>query len=161
MNGTVQAEKCDVWLPFSDGVVYWDFGGQVENTTRESVSGLTVTGPHIWVFTSGPRGMEIWQDGILRSSNTANPSRTSSTTAYKIGKGGEVANGDIAELGWVYLNQRQLTLDQCRQLSLEPFALLQPIIRRRYVVPAVAAPPDLIGAFLLTQSGGMIGRRYI
>ena len=131
--------RCGVHLPYSDGVVYWDFGGQTENTTRESVSGLTVTGPHIWIFTSGPRGMEIWQDGILRSSNTANPTRTSdSARSCQLGVHGGIG-GDAAGYGWVYINQRQLTLDQCRHLSLEPFAFLQPIIRRRYVVPEAAA----------------------
>lgn len=68
-------QRCGAHVPFTDGVVYWDFGGVTSGSTRLSVAGLTISNRDSWVFTAGLRGMEIWQNGRLRASNGGTPSR--------------------------------------------------------------------------------------
>lgn len=58
--------------PDASGTVRWEYGGVVDGTTRLSVAGLSF-GDDLWVVTTGVRGMEIWQNGLLRASNAANP----------------------------------------------------------------------------------------
>lgn len=73
---------CACGVPWSDGTVYWDFGGN-SGANRLAVSGLTFnTGiADRWVFTAGPSGMQMWQNGkrvgnqttaVTRVVNTAN-----------------------------------------------------------------------------------------
>lgn len=78
------AEYCAVKLPAADGTVYWDYGGTTGGTTRLTAAGLTF-GDDAWGFTVGARGMEIWQNGVLRASNSANPTRTATSAACKLG----------------------------------------------------------------------------
>jgi len=59
-----------------DGNVYWDFGGTSTGTTRLAIAAGTLSDSDIWVFTTGDRGMEIWKNGLLFASNSANPTRT-------------------------------------------------------------------------------------
>jgi len=61
-------------VPYTDGTVYFDFGGATNGSSRCQVSGLSF-GEDVWIFTAGPRGMEIWQNGILRASNSGTPMR--------------------------------------------------------------------------------------
>lgn len=78
-------------VPYTDGTVYWDFGGSTAGATRVSVAGLTITQNDVWAFTTGPRGMEIWQNGRLRASNSANPTRTNAVGgAWGFGANGAV-----------------------------------------------------------------------
>jgi hypothetical protein len=116
--------------------VYWDFGGSLEGTTRLSVSGLTF-GDNIWVFTTGARGMEIWQDGIRRASNTANPTRTATTTDdFMLGSGPSAIVSDPADCYFFYLYSRQLSPEECRWISGEPYSMLITPQYRRYFVAA-------------------------
>lgn len=149
-------QRCGAHVPFTDGTVYFDWGGISENNTRESVAGLTTSGRHIWVFTSGPRGMEIWQDGILRTSNAANPTRVNAASAFQLGIHFSAAS-DFANYGWFYTNRRQLTSMECQRLSFEPYSfLLRQSPRVSYFPPAAAAGGwgQLIGG----RRNSLIGR---
>ena len=121
-SGTLGA-KLRAHLPYSDGVVYWDFGGQTSGTTRLAVSGLTF-GDDFWVFSTGGRGMEVWQNGSLKGSNAANPARTVNDSAinFVLGKQG-VVDGDLADFSYFALWNRQLTQRDVRSLSGQPFQL--------------------------------------
>lgn len=81
-SGIAPGANIGSYLPYSDGKVYWDFGGEAEGATRLSVAGLTFSEKDVFIFTTGPRGMEIWQNGILRASNAASPTRTTTTNAW-------------------------------------------------------------------------------
>src|SRR5260370_1456226 len=63
---------CGAHVPYSDGTVYWDYGGN-GGANRLTVAGLTFTTlVEKWTFTAGPQGSAIWRDGIkLASQATA------------------------------------------------------------------------------------------
>lgn len=106
-SGT-SVERCGAHVPFTDNIVYWDFGGATSGTTRLTASGLTFADSDIWAFTTGPRGMEIWQNGQLRASNAATPSRTPGTAAFGIGRHAVTSGSDqVTAYAFAY-SKRQL-----------------------------------------------------
>jgi hypothetical protein len=114
------AYYCHAAMPYSDGVVYFEFGSG--NTL--SAAGLSFGADH-WVFTAGSRGMEIWQNGILRASSATNPTRSQDVThVFKIGAGlsalGFVA--DLARYGSLCMWARQLDLREVWSLNTDPYA---------------------------------------
>lgn len=107
-------------IPFSDGVVYWDLGGN-SGGNRLSVGGLTF-GTDNWIFTAGPRGQEIWQNGILRASNSNNPTRsTDSTMPFKFGANNfQVA--DLVRMSSFVMWNYQLEIPDVLYASTSPYA---------------------------------------
>ena len=134
--------RLNVHLPYVDGVVYFDYGGIGAGTTRVSVSGLAF-GSNFWVFSTGPRGMEIWQDGALRASNTANPTRRNDAgTGLYIGGMDAIpfTDGDLAEYSYFAMWGRQLSRQDIVALSGEPYSLFAPSAPyKRGALPAAAA----------------------
>lgn len=116
--------RCAAHLPFSDGTVYWDFGGVTAGSTRVSAASLTF-GADRWVFSTGSRGMEIWQNGLLRASNGANPTRTASAaTSFVLGaRVSDAVFSDIAHYNVFALWARQLTGDEILMVSADPYML--------------------------------------
>lgn len=93
------ANNFGVTLPWSDGVIYFDYGGFAEGSTRLSMSSAGLTfGDDVWVFTTGARGMEIWQNGIKRASNGGNPTRTAAASYWGLFSTSIYAS-DFAESG--------------------------------------------------------------
>lgn len=116
------------YLPFSDGVAYWDWGGQVNGTNRTQVGGLTF-GDDIWVFTSGPRGMEMWQNGIIRASNGSNPSKGIwgvGTENMCWGKSGFGGGSDLRFVKFTYVYWKQLPYRNIMDISFDPFCWVDP-----------------------------------
>ena len=113
-------------LPYSDGTIYWDYGGATAGVTRLSVAGLTgFTQWSNWAFTVGTRGMEIWRDGLLVASNAANPTRVNDGSPWGLGQNDSTGGTtDIAETALVYLFNRQLSAAEIRQLNTNPWQLL-------------------------------------
>lgn len=132
--------RLQAYVPYLDGTVYWDFGGSTEDATRESAAGLTTSGYHTWGFTSGTRGMEIWQDGVRRSANAANPTRTNAGEAFQLGVG-SATNGDFADYHWAFVHRFQLHAPLIREILLDPYNTLctPQSPARRFV--AVGVPP--------------------
>lgn len=97
-------------LPWSDGNVYWDWGGSTNNSTRLTVSGLThTTDWRWWAFTvGGGLGMRAYRDGVLVGSNAATPTRTlTGSTAFFMGRA--FNTGDLAEFAECVCFDRALT----------------------------------------------------
>lgn len=111
-------------LPYSDGVVYWDY----ENTSagRLTASGLTF-GNDLWVFTAGQaRGMEIWQNGYLRASKTTAEVRTTSANDFYINQGNGLvigSSGDLAQCWLFRMYNRQLSPSCIAQTFRDPWGL--------------------------------------
>lgn len=112
----------ELLVPFTDGTVYFDWGGGVSGSTRVSVGGLT-KGDDVWAFTTGPRGMEIWQNGLKKASNSATPSRTSgASTPISIGEA--TLGADLAITSFVFFWDRQLLPSEIRSLSDQPYGMI-------------------------------------
>ncbi len=137
-------------LPMNDGVVYWDFGGNTAGVTRLSVGGLTFR-DDVWAFTTGPRGMEIWQNGIKRASNGASPTRTNTAADWGLFSY-STTTSDFAESGACLLYNRQLEVEAIQALTIDPwtpFRPARPKMSRSISAAAIAAirarVPAIIG----------------
>lgn len=144
-------------LPYADGTVYWDFGGNSEGSTRLSVSSLTF-GDDLWAFTTGSRGMEIWQNGVRRASNSATPTRTNSGGAFYWGKHDGVTDCDFAAIWHCAIYGRQLTAGEIQAVSAAPYSMFAPPVWRRYFVPAGAAVTT-VERRTLSPLGARVGSR--
>jgi len=147
-------------LPYSDGTVYWDYGGSPGKTagsTRLSVGSLTF-GDDFWAFTTGPRGMEIWQNGVRRASNAGTPTRVNRATAFYWGQHDNTTACDSADIWYGAIYDRQLSPAAIQSLSKDPYQILAPPVWRRYVVlgdtPQTAVPISDISAGSWTASTG-------
>ena len=72
--GTVaeQGFAVSCYMPFSDGNVYFDFGGNATGRISAAWGGKTTTGLQICICVAGPRkGREIWRNGRKLVANTA------------------------------------------------------------------------------------------
>jgi len=148
VNNVINTERCGVHLPYSDGTVYWDFGGAVSGSTRLAVSGLTVTGRHEWAFTSGSRGMEVWQDGIKVGSNAVNPTRTAGTDGYRLGyHAGTIS--DLANYYYFIVIQGQISESRLAHLGKNHNELYLP--RTQYIPIAIE---EAVEEVQRTRSGG-------
>jgi len=135
-------------IPFSDGIVYWDFGGTATNGGRITASGLTF-GDDVWVFTHGRRGGEIWQNGIRRGTGTFTGARTSTTNVLYLnnhhGQG-----GDLADVAGFFIWDRQLGEGEVVNLSSNPFQMVghRLWLPGPYIAPPLAIAPP-VGAFVI------------
>lgn len=125
-------------VPYSDGIVYWQYGGDIGGLSMVTASGLTF-GDDIWAFTTGARGMEIWQNGILRASNTANPTRAATTETFALGQNTQLDASDLVDYYLFYMYAKQLSPEAVQWVTAEPFAPLMTTTARKFFVPA--APP--------------------
>src|ERR1043166_1634672 len=149
-NGVMNAD-----LPSSDGKAYWDFGGVTSPTTRlGGISGLTY-GDDVWVLTTGPRGMEIWQNGVKVASQVATPTRVNSNTAQFGLWGADPATyggGDIAESGCLLVYDPQWSERAIMALSLDPWTPFRPTFRWQTLIrPGILGAGD--GTLLLSGAG--------
>jgi hypothetical protein len=113
-------------LPYSDGTVYWDFGGN-GGANRISVAGLTfsTTIPERWVFTAGPRGSNIWQNGVKVASQATAITRNPGLIGFLINQAGSGATtNDVIDLNYFAVYSIQWNDELCKWWSAEPYAHL-------------------------------------
>lgn len=104
--------RVDAILPFTDGNIYFDYGGVVEGASRLSVAITKDTLWHWWAFTvGGGFGMRIYRDGVLLASNSGTPSRTLDGGArWQVG-GNEFTNADDVDVAEVLTFRRAVPPD--------------------------------------------------
>lgn len=125
INGNLtSSDSMLLTLPYSDGNVYWRWGSVGPDDL--TVSGLTF-GDDIWVATTSPTGKQLWQNGMLRGSNTANVNR-SSTSGWPYGFGSPAGFSnfaDLADISLVMTWNRQLCAAEIREISLNPWQVFE------------------------------------
>lgn len=123
---TLATNRFGAHLPFSDGNVYWQYGGSAGNNSL-SASGLSFSTSDVWVFTIGVRGSEIWQNGILRASNTAATgiTRTAEAINFQINRQDVNSTGDLATDSAFYVWDRQLSMREIAVMSTYPFIIFK------------------------------------
>jgi hypothetical protein len=143
-SGSDGTRRYGLHAPYSDGNVYWDYGGSTNNVSRLTVAGQTwVAGvPSVWLFTSGPRGMEAWRDGKKIGSNAANPTRLldASVFTWALGTNGNTIS-DLLDFYGLAVWNRQLEPGEIDLLSGDPFAIYQRQRSLAYRSSALFAPP--------------------
>lgn len=112
--------------PYSDGNIYWDYGGSTNGSSRLTVSGQTwvARAPSVWMYTCGPRGMECWRDGKLVGSNSGTPTRTGAAAYLYLGTH-EGGGGDLDDYYTIGIWGRQLEKQEIGLLSKDPWAMYQ------------------------------------
>jgi len=138
-EGTDLTTRFGCHLPFSDGIAYFDCGGASSGTTRLSVAGLTF-GDDIWCLCSGTRGLEIWQNGILQASNSSNPTNFASSGggSFQLGQHAGIGN-DLADFGFFYLFNTQLSASDIRGLTADPNAFVAKSSSTRFVLASATS----------------------
>jgi len=146
-NGTLNdSGNINFFAPFSDGVIYFRYGNpNTEGVNQLSLNGTAaglVYGDDLWCCTTGPRGMEIWRNGILLASNTANPTRTTQTfSTARLAFPAATPNwSDMSDVAFVMTWRRQLAAAAVRALSINPWQVFQPatVLVTPLIVPAAA-----------------------
>lgn len=141
MTSVSDPPRCGAHCPWSDGTVYWDFAGQTSGTTRLSVAGLSFTYPSVMVFTAGPLGQQIWQNGVSKASHTNSVGTRSIATAdYGIGTH-ENFSSDSVEIEFFYMYSRALRPTECQQISTQPFSFLEAPSATYFLAAGAAVPP--------------------
>ena len=151
-------ERCQCHLPFSDGTVFFDFGGTT-SPERVSVAGLTF-GDDIWAFRAGDSGAAIYQNSIKRASTSGAISRTASTVPFGIGAAVNLvpefqANADLAKFSFFCMFNVELTDNEIAAVSKDIFAMIR-MVDEAGVVYAVAAAGRIMSS--LADAGGLAGR---
>lgn len=115
-----------VLLPFSDGTVYWDFGGNA-GTNRISKSGLTFNArDSVYIFTAGPTGMYMYQDGLLvASSSTAPSARTPTNQPFGLTYGNSQSSSDNRVDTLYVAADRQWSPAEVAQWTANPFRVAE------------------------------------
>lgn len=139
MAGTgADVNRLGCHLPYSDGSLYFDYGGTIDGTTRLAIAGLTWdTNWHTWVFVtdpaSGGQGMRVYRDGMLVGSNTGTPTRTASgNVGFYLNFGNWASANDAAEFAYFAIYNRALRPNQVASVTADPFS---PFRRRSLPVP--------------------------
>jgi len=141
-NGSA-THRCGAHVPYSDSIVYFDFGG-TGSPNRISVSGLSfsTTTPETWIFPAGDAGSSIWQNGKKVASQSTAISRTADVADDIILNGGNGGSTDDIQMNFWMAVADQWSDEMCRWWSAEPYAhLYSSFVRRSYVDFGGSAPP--------------------
>jgi hypothetical protein len=114
-------------LPYSDGTVYWDFGGW-SGPNRISAAGLSMSTviPERWIVHAGPQGSAIWQNGVKVASQATAITRTAGGLTF------DLSNLLAQEINYVALYDTQWSDELCRWWSAEPYVPLYAEQARTY-----------------------------
>ncbi len=132
-NGLTNTQFCNLNAPWSDGVVYWEFGGNVPGTSdcRTSTHGTGAaiqSGDNNWAVTSGHRGMEIWQNGILLANHSGSASRVANAAnTFQLGHHNG-SGSDLAHYRYLMVFNRVLSINEIEFMGRTPLAIFQPRI---------------------------------
>jgi len=139
------SRRCGATAPYSDGTVYWDYGGATAGATRVAWTGLggkIVNRLNRWCFVAAPRGMELWHQGILRGSHSTAASRTTSADDLFMINSGNGATTTVSDLSEFYLFlvwNRGLSQGEVRRLDANPWQVFATSDTQRSFVPGAAA----------------------
>jgi len=159
VEATNSQERFQAHAPWSDGNVYFDFGG-ADGSNRLTVSGLGLATGKLYhmVFVAGASGMKIFFNGLLVGSSSTPVTRTAiATQKFNIGRFFEAVpynfSGRIFDL---MIFDRELKPADVKLLSIRPCIAYES--RRRLAVRSGAASPSgtlvkTLDGVVLTSSG--------
>jgi hypothetical protein len=129
--------------PFSDGIVYWDFGGN-SGTNRLTWGGYVAgTKPEFWAFRAGGQGMSIWFNGKKVATQSTAVTRTGNDANYFINRLDFGANGgDSQDLAFFAVYKAELPDSAIQQWTVSPYSMLVP---KRTIQNSI--PPPVTRAF--------------
>lgn len=157
----VNATRCQAHVPWSDGTVYWDFGGS-SGSNRVSIASLTM-GDDVWAFRAGASGLAIFQNGISRASSSTAVTRTATTYPFAIGNaydnsiGNMRYNGDLAKFAIFAIFDVELPDTEIARISQDVFSLIRMVDEAPILVPPVVAAANPKGPLGMPLHGPFAG----
>jgi hypothetical protein len=143
----IESDRCSFFPAYIDGNTYWHYGGSTDGVSAVQLlnSGI-VFGDDLWICTTGPRGMEVWQNGVLLGSNSGNPTRTNIYAPNMLGLQDFTGfESDLADTALVMTWRRQLSKSAIRELSLNPWQVFEPLPTTLWAI-GTPSPSDTEGA---------------
>lgn len=138
------------------GNVYFDFGGATNGVTR--VSGTTSTSAgktSVFLATTGPRGMRLFENGRLIGSNAASPVRTvDSALAFGLGDCYAGTSGNSAYTLAVPWNV-QLSDELARSISENPWQIFAPAKRVLFAPASAGSDVTIFGNLGTATASGL------
>lgn len=139
----VDAARCGTHCPYSDGNIYFDFGG-TGGSNRLIISGQSWgTTVDYLAFTSGKRGTEVWRNGARIGNQTTPVTRTNSASGqFQINRsnGLGAGSGDLQEIYFLATFKEEWSADMLNWWFAEPYAMVAPQSPRlSYFLPGTAA----------------------
>lgn len=135
VNDAAAGTLCRAYLPFSDGVAYFDFGG-ISGANRLTASGLSYpTLVEQWALVAGKRGSAIYRNGVLVGSQSTTVTRTSTTSDWIVGR---ALGSDLEDVLLVGVLNVEWTAAQVQAWSAQPYAMFAAPVWRRAFAPAAA-----------------------
>jgi hypothetical protein len=135
--------RCLCNMPYSDGNVYFDFGGGGSPPNRLTWGGYApTTTREVWTLVAGTTGSAIYFNGQLATSQGT--AITTTVGAGKLDLNGWVINavgGDSLEIELVTLSTAEWTASEALQFYNEPYGLFKPIVRRMWSFPTGTIVP--------------------
>ena len=149
-TSAVDSERFSAHIPWTDGTLYFDFGGAT-GANRLAIASLSFTGPQVYVFSGGPLGIYAYRNGILLGSQTTAITRTDAAVDFWLNR----YDGDLVTLYGVAVFNKQLPLDIQRELSVNPSQLYKAPVRNvGFVAGGVTAA--LTGNSLSLAQGSLV-----
>ena len=140
---TISAYRFSAHIPYSDDLIYWDFGDATGPNRLSVASGIVQNRVHAFVLTAGAAGMRIYRDGQLIASSSTAVTRGNPTGCF-FGVGIDPNNSgsvtSMADTAATYYQQafwnNQLPDALALSLSANPWQLFAPLPRRIWVPAA-------------------------
>ena len=153
---SASTNAANVYLPYSDGNLYWRWGGEVAGSSSLSVGGLSFSEADMWALTAGPRGMEVWKNGTRVAYQSGSASRTADTTQLRLGY--FVGAATVANLSLSMLAVLPRQLDTNFLASRRYFSIFRADPIRIYSFPSgpISVTINSITASNITSSGARI-----
>lgn len=154
VTGASGTELFNIHCPYSDGNVYWDFGGST-SPNRLSYTPATVTGVQKWAFVAGGNGSAIYLNGVQQASQGTAITRTNAGNFFTLNNGA-AGSGDLADYYFFAVLDAEWTASMVQWWNAEPYAMFSaaPPLRRIFVPPAAAAP---VSTAFGDDSWGIVG----
>ena len=156
-DSTASGQAVSIYLPYGlDGKVYWRWGGEVEGASSLSIGGLSFAEHDLWAFTAGPRGMEIWQNGLRVASNLGS---SSITTDSPLRYGQFTSLGGVATVSSALLLAVPRQLDMSFLSSRQYFSVFRADPIRFYSLPsgAITLTGLIMGTFTSSGARATVG----
>lgn len=125
-NGNpLDTTRVGLFFPFSDGNLYWDFGG-FSGSNRLQINSIgTDTEIDSCVATAGHDGLKVWRRGKKIGSSSTAVTR-SAIMAGGVGLNTLGNTGDVQEINFLWIVDHPWSDQMCRWWCAEPYAALYP-----------------------------------
>lgn len=136
----IQTPRLGAHVPWSDGNVYWDFGGTGANQRLTWTGYTETTANESWCFVYGVT-QAIYLNGRQQASQAGGLTRVNDASTHYINTGNKTVHdtdSDLQEVVLFAILDAEWTASQVAQWTGAPYLFLRPIIRGRDVVPAAA-----------------------